>query len=293
MSKDSGFGISPHLSSPCNSVGRKSTDTQPLSFDIDEEDNSGSRLTPHSIERPCLEDELKSIQSSLQDLTKDIKDDDDKWVSIVDDTYSMFFLSFIGGPAFYFSAYVFVLKMALFTLLTISILEIDDKFPARAEMDTKVIVAQALILPVAVAMQEDLMSSIFMITNVKYHPNIRDSNPGANKLKFFISCACRFVDGMYSLTVNFIVLITATQVKELLLNFAALQFLQSIDNLALQMAEDGFLGERLEEVGSNVKKAKLPLKTNEFSRSLDTVIFILVSLAFLAAWLLFLFVLSG
>lgn len=258
---------------------------------IDEEEQRPCDSLPSSS--PHTKEDVLELKQSTDTLSTGYSaKEEDNWISIVDDTYTMFFLSHCRGIAFFFSAYVFVLKMALFTLLACSILENGDNFPSRSDMDTKVIVSQALILPVAVAMQEDLISSIFMITNVSYHPSIRESNPCATRPKFYLSCACRFLDGMYSLVVNFIVLITATEVKELLLNFAALQFLQNIDNLALQMAEDGFMGGHLEEVGSKVRIAKLPATTSEFQRSLDTLLFVLISLSFLVAWLLFLFIWS-
>jgi hypothetical protein len=40
------------------------------------------------------------------------------------------------------------------------------------------------------------------------------------------------VDGQFSLFVNFVILLSATQVLSLFLNFAALQFIQTIDIIA-------------------------------------------------------------
>lgn len=146
--------------------------------------------------------------------------------------------------------------MALYTFLVTDALEIGLE-PAT---EKKVLAAQFLMLPVAVAMQEDLIATYYMIANVKYDPKIRMKHKNATKLKFNISIMMRGLDGVYSLLVNFIILIKATEVLSLFLNFAALQFLQHIDDIALKLAADGYLTDRLEEVAITVMETKLPRK---------------------------------
>lgn len=58
-------------------------------------------------------------------------------------------------------------------------------------------------------------------------------HPGASKRKYHVAMAC-FVDGCYSLLANFVVMLNAKTVLGLFLNFAALHFLQHIDNIALE-----------------------------------------------------------
>uniref|UniRef100_A0A7S1UXG4 Uncharacterized protein n=1 Tax=Grammatophora oceanica TaxID=210454 RepID=A0A7S1UXG4_9STRA len=63
---------------------------------------------------------------------------------------------------------------------------------------------------------------------------------------------------MVSLSVNFAVLLIADDVLPLFLHFAAFVFVQNIDNLALEMAENGYLTRRLERIAYHVKRATLP-----------------------------------
>ena len=53
-------------------------------------------------------------------------------------------------------------------------------------------------------------------------------------------------------------LVYATDVSSMFLNFAALQFLQCIDNSAYDMAEGGYLTDSLEETAKQVSETTLP-----------------------------------
>jgi len=212
---------------------------------------------------------------------------DREYVSIHDDVYNLFFLSSIGRDAFWYSVYVFGLKMALYTFLAM------DAFK-HADLDNKtsitVLAAQFLMLPVAVAMQDDLVATYYLIANIKYCPSIRKNNPDASEWKFNVGTACRAIDGAYSLCVNFVVLMSATQVMGLFLNFAALQFLQTIDNIALELAADGYLTSRLEEVALQVKLAELPKRSEgNWLRLLDTVLFVATVLILIGFWCTYVF----
>jgi hypothetical protein len=51
------------------------------------------------------------------------------------------------------------------------------------------------------------------------------------------------VDGLYSLIINFVLLLITDEVLSIFLNFAALGFLQSIDDVAFHLAAHGmFIG---------------------------------------------------
>ena len=203
-----------------------------------------------------------------------------EWVEINDDVYNMFFLSRVFGQAFWYGIYIFILKLTLYTFLALDAVDI----PQPENISEQVLVTQFFMLPVAVAMQDDLIATYFMVANIKYSPLIKMQNPDATKWKFHVANFCRGVDGMYSLFVNFIILIKATEVLPLFLNFAALQFLQTIDNIALRLCADGYLSERLELVANSVMSTKLPNKRNRLYRSMDSILFLSTYSALLIAW---------
>jgi hypothetical protein len=217
---------------------------------------------------------------SLNDKAFAPSQEEEEYVSIPDDVYNMFFISSIGGQAFFYSLYVFLLKMALFSFLAVEI--VRKGFPETVINGVRA--AQFLMLPVAVAIQGDLTASLFVIANLKYSEKLRENYPEARKWKYYVANTCRFIDGCYSLFVNFIILVQATEVLGLFLNFAALQFLQTIDNIALDLAAHGYLSERLEKIGSDVQDLTAPRNHNPVRQKLDSVFFGLISACLVGAW---------
>lgn len=70
------------------------------------------------------------------------REEDREYVSLTDDVYTMFFLSNLFGPGFFYSAYVFALKMALYTFLALDVYK-----TGRPDMvDKTVLAAQFLML---------------------------------------------------------------------------------------------------------------------------------------------------
>lgn len=204
----------------------------------------------------------------------------DEMVDIPDDVYSMFFLSSYFGPGFWYAAYVTALKMALYTFLIIDAVEA----PIPDIVDRKLLATQFLMLPVAVAIQEDLTHFFFTIANVHYSKEILEVFPDATCFKFFTANFFRGFDGIYSLLVNFVILLKADTVLTLFLNFAALQFLQTIDNIALHLCMDGYLFDRMETLAHQVLEVKLPRKVNSVFNVFDSALFLLSYLGILAAW---------
>lgn len=229
--------------------------------------------------------EAAAHNPAIQESSRPEKHADREYVSIHDDVYNLFFLSRVGGDAFWYSLYVFGLKLALYTFLAIDAFQ-NDSLDQKTSF--RVLCAQFLMLPVAVAMQDDLIATFYLIANIKYCPSVRHTNPEAYEWKFNVGTACRAIDGAYSLCVNFVVLVSATEVLSLFLNFAALQFLQTIDNIALELAADGYLTERLEDVAGNVKEAELPKRSDDnWLRCLDTILFVTTCIILFAFWLMF------
>ena len=115
---------------------------------------------------------------------------------------------------------------------------------------------------------------------------------GRSRLSFLLSYFLRFIDGLASLAVNFCVMLQTQDVLGVLLNFAALHFLQDIDDIFYVLVEQGFFGEGMEEMTAICKKITWPRRHhNDKSRvssivmQLDTVLFFLTFTAMFAAFL--------
>lgn len=217
-------------------------------------------------------------------------DSDDEEVQdrfeLYDDIYSMLFLCHLFSSAALFSVLTFALKMMFFTFLMLDLLTgnpDENPFGAPAGISNLVRTAQFFMLPVAVAIQQDLIGSIFLV-NVHYDSNVLLIAPGATYWKWVLSSGLRFIDGLYSLTVNFCVLLTSSEALGLFLNFAALAFLQTIDNVAFHLALHGYLNDAIEEVAHRTKKVTLPRYARGIWAIMDSIMFIAIFYAIAAIW---------
>eukprot|EP00571_Detonula_confervacea_P001777 CAMPEP_0172315280 /NCGR_PEP_ID=MMETSP1058-20130122/24739_1 /TAXON_ID=83371 /ORGANISM="Detonula confervacea, Strain CCMP 353" /LENGTH=518 /DNA_ID=CAMNT_0013029335 /DNA_START=85 /DNA_END=1638 /DNA_ORIENTATION=+ len=208
---------------------------------------------------------------------------DDDMAEIEDDVYSMFFLADSCSMSWWFAILVFILKLGLILIIAVD-LYTTGTFPESADVPMLVKTTQFLLLPVNVAVQEELITTFFIYANLKWSKHILELHPGARKGKFHAANLMRFVDGLAFLFINTTLLLQATQVLGAFLNFAALQFLSSIDNVALHLARDGYLTESLEMVAGDVLLMKLPKNHDGRLQVLDSLLLAVVYVVTLIAW---------
>lgn len=169
--------------------------------------------------------------------------------------------------------YMVMLKLTLFTFLAIDLYE-----QSGGEFDNKdplIRATQFFLIPVAIAMQEDLIYCYTRISNIRYDRAIMETSPSATEAKFALSFLLRFIDGLYSLLINFVLLLITNNVLSSFLNFAALGFLQKIDDVGFHLAANGYLGDNLEDICTLVTKSSLPRRVGDrFTNSLDSILFL-------------------
>jgi hypothetical protein len=183
------------------------------------------------------------------------------------------FISPIRTFPFIFAASTFLLKVILYSFLGYDLYNqsggsFDSKLPLiRA--------TQFFLIPVAIAMQEDLIHVYTRIANIRYENNVQEACPAATEFKFALSFILRYLDGLYSLIINFVLLLITDEVLSLFLNFAALGFLQSIDDVAFHLAANGYVGDNMEDKCAIVKTVDLPKRVGDrFTNSLDSILFL-------------------
>ena len=117
-------------------------------------------------------------ESAPPDVIK-IPDMDREQCELPQDTYTMLFLA-NDWRVTALAVTVFVFKIALYSLLLADDLEQQG---ANLYQRRLVVAAQALLLPVAVAMQQDLTNSLALIANAKYSKALTTRLPGATYLR--------------------------------------------------------------------------------------------------------------
>ncbi|CAJ1963697.1 unnamed protein product [Cylindrotheca closterium] len=215
--------------------------------------------------------------------------DDDKELEtyhVGEDVYGLIFVCPVFSQAFFFAFLVVMVKFSLFLFLLVDLYRQSQGGEAFfAPKDTLIRATEFLLLPIAIALQEDLIYVYIRVANIIYDPKLMNESPSATKCKFVMSFVLRLMDGLFSLTINFVLIMTTETVLGIFLNFAALHFLQGIDDVAFQMAHEGFLGDRMEYRCQEVQQTKMKRRVGDaFTNALDSVLFLLTYFCMLGVW---------
>ncbi len=246
-------------------------------------------ITREEIQRAYRKEGGVGANGEKKNLADILGLEDHEVCDIDDDVYSMFFLSDFCSQGFWFAIVVWVLKLSLAMIIAAN-LYTKGVFPNSADVPRLVKFTQFLLLPVNVSVQEELITTFFIYANLKWSKHIMVLNRGASRGKYHAANLMRFLDGLFVLFINTTLLLQATQVLGAFLNFAALEFLSSIDNVALQLARDGYLTDNLENTAKDVLIMKLPKNHNESLQVVDSLLLAVLFLVQLVAWILFQFV---
>lgn len=173
----------------------------------------------------------------------------DEEIEMGQNVYSLLLVSPLFGWSWFFCMGVIFIKLAILCIL-LSDIDLDIQF----EETVKVTVVKGFLVPVAVTMQEDMMASFFFFANVLYNPMALKISDVATKGRLYFCYTLRTIDGILSLFCNYFIMLMTEKALDVFLNFAALQFLYSIDDVFYEMAIQGFFGDDLEEHSVMVQK---------------------------------------
>eukprot|EP01083_Nonionella_stella_P230600 814976_1 len=110
------------------------------------------------------------------------------------------------------------------------------------------------------------------------------NHPQATQVKFWITNTLRGIDGLIWLFIITSLMIYAYDILSMFLNFAALQFLQSIDNAAYEMAKQGYLSSTFEKVTMDVANAKMKALRDTWRDYTDSIILAVLFVLVVLAW---------
>ena len=196
----------------------------------------------------------------------------------------MFYLADMWSQAFFYALFIVFTKFALYFLIGLDFRN-HRELAWHVDVETPIIIAQLVLMPVAIVMQEELLTSFFIFSHLLYSPSIKRRHPGAHRWKFAASQFARFFDGAVFLTINVgVMLAQTTDVLGLLLNFAALMFLSDIDNVALRVCLDGYWTQSLQETAQDVVDMKFAYKNTKRHRHIQTAFVVVTFVAYTTLW---------
>ncbi|OEU14928.1 hypothetical protein FRACYDRAFT_262141 [Fragilariopsis cylindrus CCMP1102] len=220
---------------------------------------------------------------------------------LAEDVYAFLFVAPVGSGPFCFALYVITVKVIIYGILMGDINFLDVTGGSKSAT-----AAKFFLIPVALSMQTDLMHSFFCMANITYCPSVLKISAYATKQKLLFSFGLRTMDGIFSLAVNFFLMLITTTTLNVFTNFAALYFLQDIDDVFYRLVELGFFGDKMEHLSTICKSITFPRRTGVDNERhywgyfrithLDSIMFVLVFLALLilyAAFIIYIYLQFG
>jgi len=225
----------------------------------------------------------KVRQDSIHSMMRSKKESDS--YDLAEDVYAFMFVCPVFSTPFLFSLYVYATKIIIYSILVGDInFEIDGGSKSATA-------AKFFLIPVALSMQGDLMHFLFNLANTSYSPEVLKVSTSATKPKLFFSFLLRFIDGAFSLIVNYMLMLTTETTLSVFTNFAALYFLQDIDDVFYGLVEKGFFGDGMEHWSTVCKSVTLPRRTSADNQGCGSIrISHLDSLSFLVIFIVLLVV---
>ena len=196
-------------------------------------------------------------------------------INLTEDIYSFVVACSLFSVSFWTAIYFILVKFLCYGVIFVNL---TRKTYTGESQDPAVLATKLIMIPVAVAMQEDLVTLYYNVANKKYDALTYKGNMYATEAKWVLSNLLRAIDGLMSLAVNFGVMLLEIDLLNIFLGFAALDFLQYIDDVIYELAEKGFFGEKLEQATIACKIITFTRRTqsgdpcNNFITNLDTIL---------------------
>ena len=211
-----------------------------------------NRLSPtHGNSKSLLdsshtdEDDTPPTTPKGADGDKDILDDDHYLTGTLPEGSFSFLVSapVISSP-FLSGLFVFAFKTTIYGLIASNLIGPDptNRLGFPASVTAPVIVSQFFALLIAVATQDDVVQGLNLLYQGYRRDGLGTAFSGASLLKWILGVFSHLADGVFGLAVTFLLIVTSSNVVELLLNFTAIEFVSLLDNGAFVLASLGFMG---------------------------------------------------
>ena len=192
--------------------------------------------------------------------TQEEEEDDEGAVGLNEDTFSFLISAHPLSIPFLTGMLAFALKNTIFYLVLVNLIDFDSEFNRLGipvSVGTDVLGSQLLAFGISVFTQNDLVTGMILLYQ-GYSTDMKDvygrhngvAGGGGYFGQWAFAVLCLFADGLFGLAVTFLLIVTSPDVLSVLLNFAAVEFVASLDEAVFSLAGMGFLGHinRLEAV---------------------------------------------
>ncbi|CAB9509241.1 expressed unknown protein [Seminavis robusta] len=235
---------------------------------------------------------LKQRLSMMERMqSKFLNQDESKEKLLPQDTFSFIIIAETCTIPFIISLTIFVLQLTIFILVLLDLAaqgEPGNIFGVPANVSGQLRATQFIAVLVAVLTQGDLRVALTLARDgftKEFHAAFRHTA----EWKFRLAVVTRAASGTIGLVVVFVLIITSSSVVGLLLDFTAVEFVSSIDELCFFLAKQGFLGTGCKHysaiVACDLYKVAPESRQGFLRKSWKTVSLFLILSVFLAGWI--------
>jgi len=180
------------------------------------------------------------------------------------DTFSFVFISKVCSAPFIYAIIIVSIQMVILILCLVGLFRGSDiRNPLQVPVNNTNYedLAQALAILVSIFIAGDLVNSLHVF-NVHYDSEkLRDFEHAA-RFKWYLANALRFVVGGLGLFVSFFFILQGTDVLDLFLDFAVVQFVSELDDIGFAMARKGVFLAEVHDATDQVEKVRMGHKKN-------------------------------
>jgi hypothetical protein len=151
----------------------------------------------------------------------------------------------------------------------------DNRFRAPLiPNDKTVMMAQYSAILIALVSQDDVVKTIGLIS-VSYDPKIQATHSSASRFMWVLANTMRFFEGLLTVMVSFTFIVRSNDVLEMFMNFAAVEFISSLDNIVFELVTHGYVGDDVEKKAKGVSDLSFPV-TRKHLRWVQRVAFLTI-----------------
>ena len=214
---------------------KKTTNKRPLKSSHFKNTSNHSNHSRHLVN-----DEKDYYHDDDDDGDSNDKYHNDKF-QLQQDIFTFFFISPIFSWGFLYATCIYTLQLSILILAMTGLLKDADHgnplhIPLHTEVD--VLIAQFAALLVSVFTAKDIIHALDVF-QVQYSESVKDVFPNATRQKWYLSHFLRLTEGCLGILVAFFFIVQSTDVLDLFLDFAVVQFVSELDDIAFFFAEKG------------------------------------------------------
>ena len=239
------------------------------------------------------DEQLEFQKNNYQYSESSISSDGIETARLGEDTFSFLISSRVFSTPFNTAMFIFLLKNTIYYLILVNLIDTQTKFNRigiPVSVEAPVLFSQVVAFVISVFTQNDLIISMVLFYQ-GYSHNMKEvygnrKNGGGRKRQWTASLCCMVLDGIFGMVLTFLLVVSSATVLDVLLNFAAVEFVSGLDEAGFLLSQLGFLGDANKEETEIVSEAEYEVsnKDTPFSKIFHTTGLVCVLVIVLGLW---------